>query len=434
MHVITERVLGADLIAEIYPSYVQAWDHVLPHVAARHVLTFDEFTFEMTDERIDKLLVIDDGDEHVLAMTTLCNDISAVPWANADFYRSRFASEIDRGVFFYIGYTVVHRPERRTRAIYLMVTEVDRRVRAVHGVIGFDMASINTTRGFGRRLERLFPSSERIDPLDTQSYFVADYRPAAAPTAPAAPMSSSYQVVALTDRHELLSGVAELLASRWPAFMLAGRPGHDVVLPDLLARHPELQVALIDSGGAMRGIGLAVPVAWDGSVADLPAGWDDAVTQSAKLDPGRALDTVSALSITIAPELTGRGLGTTMITGMVDAARQAGAGSVIAPVRPSLKARYPLIDIEDYLSWRTGGEVFDPWVRSHLKLGAEVLGVSRTSMTITGTVHEWEGWLGLRLPGSGRFVISGGLAPLEVDVDEDLAVYREPNVWMHHRL
>ena len=41
-------------------------------------------------------------------------------------------------------------------------------------------------------------------------------------------------------------------------------------------------------------------------------------------------------------------------------------------------------------------------------------------------------WTGLALPGSGRYVIPGGLVPLSVDVGADRGVYREPNVWVAH--
>jgi hypothetical protein len=66
-------------------------------------------------------------------------------------------------------------------------------------------------------------------------------------------------------------------------------------------------------------------------------------------------------------------------------------------------------------------------------MGAEVLATAPRSQTMTGTVAQWEAWTGMRLPATGAYVIPGGLAPLEVDLDRDLGTYVEPNVWVRHR-
>ena len=63
---------------------------------------------------------------------------------------------------------------------------------------------------------------------------------------------------------------------------------------------------------------------------------------------------------------------------LIEAARQAaaaaGLASVIAPVRPTLKERYPLIPIERYVEWRRDdGSHFDPWIRVHERVGGEIV-------------------------------------------------------------
>jgi hypothetical protein len=149
---------------------------------------------------------------------------------------------------------------------------------------------------------------------------------------------------------------------------------------------------------------------------------------------GGTPNAVSALSITLAPAAAGRGLAANMIDALKAAAANAGAEVLIAPVRPVLKCRYPDVSMADYLTWRTpDGRDFDPWLRLHLDLGATFLGVAYPSMTITGTVAEWQEWTGVAMPGSGDYVIPGGLSPLAVDTGADLGVYREPNVWVVHR-
>jgi hypothetical protein len=89
--------------------------------------------------------------------------------------------------------------------------------------------------------------------------------------------------------------------------------------------------------------------------------------------------------------------------------------------------------MERYVRWRTpGGAPFDPWMRTHWRGGAEILGVAPASMRAVGTVADWEGWTGMRFPDSGDYVVTGALVPVTIDVEGDLGVYVEPNVWMRH--
>ena len=55
-------------------------------------------------------------------------------------------------------------------------------------------------------------------------------------------------------------------------------------------------------------------------------------------------------------------------------------------------------------------------------------------MDIRGSIAEWVEWTGLEFPGSGRYVVPGALVPVVVDLDADLGVYVEPNVWVTHDL
>jgi hypothetical protein len=55
-------------------------------------------------------------------------------------------------------------------------------------------------------------------------------------------------------------------------------------------------------------------------------------------------------------------------------------------------------------------------------------------MEIHGTRNEWESWTGQKFPGSGEYTLPGGLVPMKMDVESDLGIYIEPNVWMVHYL
>jgi GNAT superfamily N-acetyltransferase len=190
----------------------------------------------------------------------------------------------------------------------------------------------------------------------------------------------------------------------------------------LYDERPEFQFALVD-GQRVLAEGNAMPV------AGMPAGWRDALRDGFDHETP---DRLCALAILIDPDEHGRGLSRLMLEHMRGLARERG-WDLVAPVRPTLKHRYPLTPIERYMHWRReDGQLFDPWLRSHERLGAELVGVAPGSLVSEGTVADFEEWCGLAFPESGSYVVEGALVPVEIDRDADRGVYREPNVWMRH--
>ncbi len=122
-----------------------------------------------------------------------------------------------------------------------------------------------------------------------------------------------------------------------------------------------------------------------------------------------------------------------MIEGMGELARAHGFTSLIAPIRPSWKERYPLTPIERYVTWRgEDGLPFDPWIRVHERMGGEILKPEPHSLRITAPVAEWEEWTGIAFPEPGEYVFPRGLATLRVE--DEVGRYWEPNVWMRHAI
>jgi GNAT superfamily N-acetyltransferase len=243
------------------------------------------------------------------------------------------------------------------------------------------------------------------------------------------------RAVSLADRPELALPALELLAAGWPEFMQ-----HDPAAARHQARiATELagfQALLVDpEKDELAALGVAIPFAWDGARAGLPAGWDAVVEQGmADLDAGRRPTAVSALSVTVAPGRRGHGLSRLVLQALKDAAARAGLGTLLAPVRPSAKSAYPLTPLERYVRWaRLDGAPFDPWLRTHWRLGGEVVGVCPASMEITAPVADWEAWTGMAFPESGPYVVPGALVPVAIDREQDLGRYVEPNVWVRHR-
>ena len=215
---------------------------------------------------------------------------------------------------------------------------------------------------------------------------------------------------------------------------------HDAVVDrywgSLFADFAGFQIAVLNDAGEILAAGHCIPVFWDGTTEGLPAGLDGVLERGVRgLTAGRAPTVVSALLAVVPPVHRGRGLSSVVLKAMKTIAAARGLGALIAPVRPTLKERYPLTPMERYARWeRDDGLPFDPWLRVHRRLGARFLEVAPESMVITGTIPEWEEWTGMSFPETGPYVIEGALQPVEMDLARDLGVYTEPNVWMRHPL
>lgn len=241
------------------------------------------------------------------------------------------------------------------------------------------------------------------------------------------------EIVRYDEHPDLLEAYRAALGQTWPAFIF-----HDPISNEFHNRATRLFGAfdlLLRDGPAVLAGAWAVPMAWDGSLDDLPDGFDGALVRSVEgADDGVAPTTLCVMAAAVAEDLASRGLAGRLLEGMRDAAEAAGLTHVVVPVRPTWKHRYPLQSMEEYASWRReDGTSVDPWIRTHERMGARILGVARRSMVVPGTVADWQGWTGLVFPTSGDYVVPEALSPVRVDRERDLVTYVEDNLWMQHR-
>ena len=246
---------------------------------------------------------------------------------------------------------------------------------------------------------------------------------------------NDYEVVTAADRPDLIDAMLGLGASPWPEFL-----GHDEVVSRLWGRLyerlPGYQFAMADRDGDLIAVGNCLPIRWDGDPSTLPPGGIDAVLEDgiAAVEERATPTAASALMIVVEPGHLGRGLSAACVQVMRRIVAGHGLPYLVAPVRPTDKHRYPLIPMERYASWRrTDGRLLDPWLRTHERVGAVGAGVAPASMTVRGTVAEWETWTGLPMPDTGSYVVPGALVPVEIDRERDVGLYVEPNCWMVHR-
>ena len=237
----------------------------------------------------------------------------------------------------------------------------------------------------------------------------------------------------LEEKQDLLSQVFDLHYAAWPRFMNENPDEHAFKVHTDLADH---QFVVCEPSDTVVAVGNTIPIVWDEASKEMPEGWTCSVAQGIDdYDNKRHVNTLVALAIVIAPTHLGRGLSAGMVLEMKKLAARKGYTRLIAPVRPTLKPKYSLIPMEDYMKWtREDGELLDPWLRIHVRIGGKIMGVCERSMVIEGSVEQWEDWVQMKIKGSGKYIVEGALSPLVIDYEKNWGVYVEPNVWVSHSI
>ena len=68
-----------------------------------------------------------------------------------------------------------------------------------------------------------------------------------------------------------------------------------------------------------------------------------------------------------------------------------------------------------------------------MKIGGKILKVANPSMRVRGTISDWQRWTGMYFGESNKYIIQGALNPINIDLENNLGEYIEPNVWVLHK-
>jgi hypothetical protein len=246
---------------------------------------------------------------------------------------------------------------------------------------------------------------------------------------------TAYVRQTFAERPDTREEFRRLNAAGWPEFLTEGDEcGLDDVWDSVYTVLGEFQFLLRDDTGTVVAAGMTVPFAWSGETADLPENIATLIRRAGgDVAAGRPANTLSAMAALVDPGQRARGLSTVILQHMRELGMAHGLRHFVAPVRPTLKASYPLTPMERFITWRRpDGALLDPWLRVHERLGAVVLGVAPRTMINVGTVAQWEAWTRMTFPDSGPYVVAGALQPVWIDRDRDKGRYEDPNVWMRH--
>ncbi len=189
-----------------------------------------------------------------------------------------------------------------------------------------------------------------------------------------------------------------------------------------------------DMPSTILGSASSIPLALS-SADPLPdEGWDWALAKGvADLHSGAQPNTLCALSITVREQIRRRGIAQQLVSRLLAECIERSFERLIVPARPTAKSQHPDVAMSEYIGWkRADGRLSDPWLRTHVRLGGQIVGVCARSMTVEGRIAEWKEWTGLSFPRSGQYCVPGGLVPVEIDTNRDRGIYVEPNVWIRY--
>ncbi|WP_214413687.1 N-acetyltransferase [Sphaerisporangium fuscum] len=242
-------------------------------------------------------------------------------------------------------------------------------------------------------------------------------------------------ITTLAERPELEPQLWTMSHS-WPAYMKED-PAANLFYPIASTEYAEFTLVAVDRAAPGTLVARAFSVPFTLGDDELPDdGWDGVLWRAARTRRrGDSPDAVSALEITIRPDLQGKGLSAVMLAALRAQAGRLGFGELLAPVRPNGKHLRPRTPMAEYAALRRpDGLPVDPWLRVHARAGGVIEKIAPRSMMVGGTLAEWRGWTGLPFDTTGDVEVPGALVPVHCDADHDHAVYVEPNVWVRHRL
>ncbi|KAB8028092.1 non-ribosomal peptide synthetase [Fluviispira multicolorata] len=242
---------------------------------------------------------------------------------------------------------------------------------------------------------------------------------------------SIYRMFTLAQRPELLKNLNIIHSSSWPKYF----EGSDILMkiwPKIYSEFSEFQTFIVDGKDEIAAVGNSIPIYWDGTIADLPNGWDYALENAFKETKNKP-NTLFILAGIVTESFQSKGLSSEILKIFKSIAKANKLQRILVAVRPTGKAQFPEVNFTDWCSTRReDGQLLDNWLRMHERIGGKILKIDLKSQYIKAKISDWESWTNTPIMNSGLVHLPETLQAAEVDFSDDSVTYYDPAVWVEH--
>ena len=173
MRVDVEKVLSGTRREEAWQLYREAFEDLRYAAVQRHLMHRAEFDEVMSDDRVEKYVAFAD-DGALAALSSLTNDLDAMPLISPDYFAHRWPSYYAQRRIWYLGFIAIATTQRRSGVFETMIEKMWRVVRANAGVAALDLCARNETRQLDAAITRTLTAlTPEVVPLrlDTQAFW-----------------------------------------------------------------------------------------------------------------------------------------------------------------------------------------------------------------------------------------------------------------------
>lgn len=198
---------------------------------------------------------------------------------------------------------------------------------------------------------------------------------------------------------------------------------------------PDFQLFLIDTDGELVGFMNAIPFHFRRPLDELPEdGWDWMFAKGiSDYESNKPPNFLGGLQVVVRPKYQKMGYSKQILNHAKQVIKSMKLLNLVIPIRPTKKHLFPEMSMASYLDLKDKEQVYDPWIRTHLNGGAEIIKICESSMSIKGDIPFWEIILDKPIRESGNYLLSGALMPIALDVKNNTGEYKEPNIWIKYK-
>ncbi len=244
-----------------------------------------------------------------------------------------------------------------------------------------------------------------------------------------------YKIVTFKERPDLYDLQEEICGKAFPVFLYYSEIAANT-WDKMIRYYNEYQLLFLHNDKIIC-VFNCMPMNHDFSDEELPEdAFDWGLEKGIKdFEDGKEINAALAIQIIIPKEYQGKGISHIAVVEIKKMCAKMGIKKLIIPVRPTLKSKYPISHIDEYTKWKNEkGLPFDPWLRVHVKQNGKIIKPCNKALIVKGTIEQWETWTQMSFPESGKYVVDGALCPVRIDIENDLGVYIEPNVWVSYEI